>query len=434
MASKLDITLKRYNGTTVDELFPTTTVNQIISQGTAQGGGDESLSSYLDNTFINVDQLGVAEGVATLDENSKLLEDQLPTYLFGGLKFRGNISLEDDDKTIDDFMAADPENPGTRTLYEVGQYLQIATTGNLGEGTVWEATIDSQTFPVTITAGDWLIVNEIDYDASPKPTVTFALVTNTFSYATTEQRGIVRLTDAINALNFNKPNNLGGLKTNSVSVITEGFMATNVSGGQLNDENNNGAPLDDNLIARTDHLHDGRYFTEEEIEKFFDGTTAIGGYNNDNWDTAYDDKINSASFGTSDGVLTLTQQDAGTITVDLDGRYAETIAAAQTDSTDGIVVSQTGDDYTIAHFDTSSVSDIAGTDGNVLQEMTFDTYGHVQTRTTVNLDDRYYTETEINDWLTGAESLGPDNDFYTPIEYGENLSSTVTGAILIETD
>jgi len=37
---------------------------------------------------------------------------------------------------------------------------------------------------------------------------------------------------------------------------------------------------------------------------------------------AYNDKINSASFGTSTGVLTLTQQDAGTVTTSLDGRYS----------------------------------------------------------------------------------------------------------------
>jgi hypothetical protein len=40
-----------------------------------------------------------------------------------------------------------------------------------------------------------------------------------------------------------------------------------------------------------------------------------------NWNTAYNDKINSASFNTTNGVLTLTQQDGGTVTVDLDGRY-----------------------------------------------------------------------------------------------------------------
>lgn len=40
-----------------------------------------------------------------------------------------------------------------------------------------------------------------------------------------------------------------------------------------------------------------------------------------NWDAAYNDKINSASFNTSNGIITLTQQDAGTVTVDIDGRF-----------------------------------------------------------------------------------------------------------------
>ena len=63
------------------------------------------------------------------------------------------------------------------------------------------------------------------------------------------------------------------------------------------------------------------YYNEGEIDDFFSGAEPISGYNKSNWDTAYNDKINSASFNTSTGVLTLTQQDAGTITVDLDGRY-----------------------------------------------------------------------------------------------------------------
>ena len=42
-----------------------------------------------------------------------------------------------------------------------------------------------------------------------------------------------------------------------------------------------------------------------------------------NWESAYGDKINSASFNTSNGELTLTRQDAGTVVVDLDGRYLE---------------------------------------------------------------------------------------------------------------
>jgi hypothetical protein len=52
------------------------------------------------------------------------------------------------------------------------------------------------------------------------------------------------------------------------------------------------------------------------------GTITATGYNDSNWNAAYNDKINSASFDTSNGVLTLTQQDGGTVTVDLDGRYS----------------------------------------------------------------------------------------------------------------
>ena len=51
------------------------------------------------------------------------------------------------------------------------------------------------------------------------------------------------------------------------------------------------------------------------------GTITATGYNDSNWNEAYNDKINSASFNTSTGVLTLTQQDSGTVTVDLDNRY-----------------------------------------------------------------------------------------------------------------
>ena len=54
---------------------------------------------------------------------------------------------------------------------------------------------------------------------------------------------------------------------------------------------------------------------------------AITTTNISNWNAAYNDKINSASFNTSTGVLTLTQQDLGTVTVDLDGRYLESASA-----------------------------------------------------------------------------------------------------------
>jgi hypothetical protein len=54
------------------------------------------------------------------------------------------------------------------------------------------------------------------------------------------------------------------------------------------------------------------------------GNVTGGNLNISNWDTAYDDKINSVSFNTSNGVLTLTQEDGTTLTQDLDGRYSTT--------------------------------------------------------------------------------------------------------------
>lgn len=57
------------------------------------------------------------------------------------------------------------------------------------------------------------------------------------------------------------------------------------------------------------------------------------------------------------------------------------------------------ENFTISHADTSSVSDVDNSGGNVLQDIGFDTYGHVQSVASVDLDGRYYTETETDGFL-----------------------------------
>jgi hypothetical protein len=79
------------------------------------------------------------------------------------------------------------------------------------------------------------------------------------------------------------------------------------------------------LTSLPAHNHNDAYYTKGEIDSFFNGEEEIEGYNRGSWDAAYNDKINSASFSTTTGVLTLTQQDTGTVTVDLDGRYLESL-------------------------------------------------------------------------------------------------------------
>ena len=423
MASKIDITLKRFNGTDIDELFPTTHMGQIYTDSAQT----KLLNTYLDETFIPLSQRGAANGVATLDQFQKLTASQLPAYLFGGMTYAGVLNLTSG-ADIDDIMeAADPGDTPNK-LSAVGEYLQVSATGILSQGSTWTATVlppgdeGDYTLPITFENGDWIVVNAIDHVNN---TVTFAVVNNTYQYATDALHGIVRLTDAVDT---------GDLTNGSIDVITEDFLFDNIKTGELNGGTSGANDVLDG-IASSSHIHDGRYYTETEVAAFFSGSTAITGYNKTNWDAAYNDKINSAAFDTQTGVITLTQQDGGTVTVDIDDRYAESITAAQTDSTDGIDIVKTGNNYTVAHHDTSSIADVSNANGNVLQSMTFDTFGHVQTQTSVNLDGRYYTETEFNDWLDGPiNGTAIDGHFFTEIIYGANPTSTVAGTILIDED
>ena len=65
--------------------------------------------------------------------------------------------------------------------------------------------------------------------------------------------------------------------------------------------------------------------------------------------------------------------------------------------------------FSISHADTSSVANVTNTLGSVLSSVTFDTFGHVQTVGSVDLDLRYYTQTELN-------SGQLDNLYYTEVE------------------
>lgn len=103
---------------------------------------------------------------------------------------------------------------------------------------------------------------------------------------------------------------------------------TIANGGSVN--NSNGTVIQDITLETNGHVTaitsvdlDSRYYTESEIIAFFGGELEIAGYNQTNWDTAYNNTVTGVSFSTSTGVLTLTQQDTGTLTVDLDGRYIE---------------------------------------------------------------------------------------------------------------
>jgi cytoskeletal protein CcmA (bactofilin family) len=136
----------------------------------------------------------------------------------------------------------------------------------------------------------------------------------------------------------------------------------------------------------------------------------------------------------------------------LDGQHASDIlAAAASDAADQIgngrveIANGTGisgsggfnlNDFanttiTISHANTSSVTDSDNSLGVVIQDLTFDEFGHVQTVGTADLDDRYYTKTLL-------DSGQLDSRYYTETEadtkFVDVAGDTMTGTLTVQAD
>jgi hypothetical protein len=230
------ITIKRKTASGTELLYPTTTVDQIISEGTGSAGADESLSSYLDSTFIPLSQRGVASGVATLDENAQLTLSQLPVAVVGGLSFEGTIDLSTT-KDVDDILDAINVN---RANIDIGDYLQVSATGDINQGTTYTGGVNAPgdegdydlSDGITLEAGDWIVVSDIN---TTNQTVTFGIVNNTYRNATTSTTGMVTLSNI---------SDLDGAAGND--VITDGVLAGLIGTAA-------------NTIAAGNHNHSGVY-------------------------------------------------------------------------------------------------------------------------------------------------------------------------------
>lgn len=62
-------------------------------------------------------------------------------------------------------------------------------------------------------------------------------------------------------------------------------------------------------------------------------------------------------------------------------------------------------DVTISHEDTSSQASVDNSNGSVIQDVTLDTYGHVTGLNSYDLDNRYFTKTEVGNQLDEKLSL-----------------------------
>lgn len=117
---------------------------------------------------------------------------------------------------------------------------------------------------------------------------------------------------------------------------------------------------------------------------------------------------------------TLTGPDGNSKTIRLEDSEEGTsdivLAVAAVDTINGLSISETGNTITLAHADTSAQADVTNTNGSVIQSLDLDTYGHLVGITSINLDDRYYTETEA------------DNRFVN------SAGDTMTGFLILHAD
>jgi hypothetical protein len=149
-----------------------------------------------------------------------------------------------------------------------------------------------------------------------------------------------------------------GLQASAFQLATDSLTTSTPFGGDVS------GTYDNLQVTNNSHNHDDRYFTESQIDDFFDGSTPKTGYNNANWNAAYNDTITSATFVNGD--LTLTQQDAGTIVTNLDGRYSQT----DTNTTDFLLATNLDSGFQIdagdeIRFNTSGSAVVTQTNGTV---------------------------------------------------------------------
>ena len=112
-----------------------------------------------------------------------------------------------------------------------------------------------------------------------------------------------------------------------------------------------------------------------ETDPIFSASAAFGISSGDisNWNTAYNDKVTNMSFNNTNGVLTLTQQDLQTLTVDLDGRYAVVAELDQYSAGSGLLLSGS----TFSHADTSSQASSNNSGQTFIQDIILDEFGHI---------------------------------------------------------
>jgi hypothetical protein len=367
MASNINITLKRNNGTDYDVLYPKTIPSQV-------------------------------EGLIT---DGKITIGLLPNAVFDSLHFYGTISGAASNNDIHAaFTGAITAAAGfTPPRSVIGFYWVISTTGTLTNvtginagGSIYITTVAQHVEGGTATGstgllevGDWVVITAFSGAGTQASPYVFELspINNTYEAATATVAGIVTLSNANNTASMN----------GSSKVITEDVLFDTM--GTTNGK-----------IAAGDHLHTGVYQPADADLTALAGLTGTG-FVKRTGDTTY--AIDTNTY------LTSQSTDFKTITVtDTDSAYtwsATGSAVAETNGDTLIVVSGSmidvdvdaaSDAIKISHGNTSSLSGNYGSAG--VASITVDENGHVTAVTSATYNN--YSLPLAADGVRGGIQIG----------------------------
>ena len=179
--------IKKWNGSSFDELYPKTKASEIYAADGATG---------------------------IFDANLKIKPAYLPDYAFGGLKLQGTLSAAqvNTDAKIALLLDAIHQDVGIDNFsglrgnyYVIGESITFnASPNNIQAGTTgryyaWEQQNPNEegdtSEPITLEAGDWLVISGAGgtgISAAPY-LIQFGVVNNTYQSATSTALGVVKI-------------------------------------------------------------------------------------------------------------------------------------------------------------------------------------------------------------------------------------------------
>jgi carbonic anhydrase/acetyltransferase-like protein (isoleucine patch superfamily) len=429
--------LKNY----ADSTFLPKTGGTISSDLTISG----SLTVSGSITTINTEEINLADNEIVL--NSNHTTNMMPTQNAGIIINRGNIA-----NSPNVYIRYDEGNDYWVLRDNSGQFI-VGTTANAGAGDIavtsaYQANVGAGLITKVNKSGDTMTgALNVAINTAATSTITGALIvgggagiagsawaanlvsTGPIYGATGVFDTGTRVASAITASSAI----LGSLAANGRLYVSHEDTST-----QENVDNSAGNVIQDVTLDGFGHITalgsvnlDDRYYTEAESDSRFVNVTG------DTMTGALTITDNTAATSTSTGSLKVSGGVgvAGNVwaaNVVSTGPVYDTgtrVASAITASSAILGSLAANGRLYISHQDTSTQENVDNSAGNVIQDVTLDGFGHITALGSVNLDDRYYTETESDNRfvnVTGDTMTGALNIATTTA-----ATSTATGALIV---